>query len=303
MRVVVAGLGIQGVKRIAIAGPDVVATVDPVKPDAHYKDIKSVPLNSYDAALICTPDDAKFEILNYLLSHRKHVLVEKPLFATSDSELIGLKKLAEQNGVTCYTAYNHRFEPHIASVRKILQSGELGKIYLARAFYGNGTAQEVKNSVWRDQGIGVLADIGSHLLDMVLFLFSSDQFEFIPSAFRSMENKAYDYVSFVTETGMPHIQLEATLLSWRNTFGLDILAENGSVHISCLCKWGPSTLTIRKRVLPSGRPSEKTDVLECRDPTWQLEYDHFLKLCSTGANNISNDIWINKVLKRLSSSI
>ena len=36
-----------------------------------------------------------------------------------------------------------------------------------------------------------------------------------------------------------------TLLSWRNHFTCDIFAENGSAHIESLCKWGPSTFTLR----------------------------------------------------------
>jgi scyllo-inositol 2-dehydrogenase (NADP+) len=37
MRVVVVGLGVQGNKRLAIAGKDAVATVDPVAPEARYR--------------------------------------------------------------------------------------------------------------------------------------------------------------------------------------------------------------------------------------------------------------------------
>ena len=86
-----------------------------------------------------------------------------------------------------------------------------------------------------------------------------------------------------------------TLLSWRNTFRCDVFAEKGSAHIDCLCKWGPSTFTLRKRVLPSGRPTEETESLQCADPTWQAEYAHFLGLCRAPDTNIDNDIWINGV--------
>ena len=56
MKVVIVGLGIQGVKRKRIAGKDVVSTVDPVVPDADYKCVEAVPVNDYDAALLCIPD-------------------------------------------------------------------------------------------------------------------------------------------------------------------------------------------------------------------------------------------------------
>ena len=54
MRVVVVGLGVQGKKRVAVAGPDVVATVDPAAPGADHPSVERVPLDSYDAALVCT---------------------------------------------------------------------------------------------------------------------------------------------------------------------------------------------------------------------------------------------------------
>ena len=38
-------------------------------------------------------------------------------------------------------------------------------------FYGNGTARLVRDSDWRDQGSGVLHDLGSHLLDTVAYWF------------------------------------------------------------------------------------------------------------------------------------
>ena len=79
MRVIVVGAGNQGAKRSRVAGSDLVATVDPVNPAAQFKAVEQVPLDTYDAALVCTPDSVKPKILRHLLSHRKHVLVEKPL--------------------------------------------------------------------------------------------------------------------------------------------------------------------------------------------------------------------------------
>src|SRR6516165_9485881 len=81
MRVVIIGLGNQGRKRCAVAAADVVATVDPAIADASYSHISEVPLDAYDAALVCTPDDAKIPLLTTLLENRKHVLVEKPIIA------------------------------------------------------------------------------------------------------------------------------------------------------------------------------------------------------------------------------
>jgi scyllo-inositol 2-dehydrogenase (NADP+) len=298
MRVIVVGLGVQGFKRLAVAGEDVVATVDPLNVAAQYQHVRDVPLSSYDAALLCTPDEAKLELINYLLSNGKHLLVEKPLFAADTMDLMRLKSLAELNKSVCYTAYNHRFEPHFVSMKQTIESGRLGKIYCVRMFYGNGTARLVRDSAWRDQGSGVLPDLGSHLLDTALFWFGKPEVAFDIYSCNRFENRSFDHFSFGVN-GSPVLQLEMTLLNWRNHFYADVFAENGSAHIQSLCKWGPSTFTLRDRKLPSGRPDEESVTLVQADPTWELEYQHFKHLCASGQSNIENDIWINTVLNDL----
>src|SRR6266478_1153746 len=274
MKVVVIGLGIQGKKRLAVAGPDVSATVDPVQPGATFTSITPVPLDTFDAALVCTPDAAKLELLGYLLGHGKHVLVEKPLVASDESALETLAALAKRQAVVCYTAYNHRFEPSFVRMKALLDSGRLGRIYRCRLFYGNGTARDVRGS-WRDHHFRVI---------------SCGRFE----------NAAFDHVVLGSD-GEPSLELEMTLLSPRNHFTCDVLAEHGSAHIESLCKWGSATFVHRRRKLPSGRPDEEAVTLVQPDPTWQLEYEHFTALCEGGEGNIANDLWINRELSRLSA--
>jgi scyllo-inositol 2-dehydrogenase (NADP+) len=303
LKVIIAGMGVQGAKRQQAAGSDVVATVDPIAKNVDYQDVRDVPLDDFDAAILCIPDDPKVALIDYLLSNKKHVLVEKPLFSANKNNIEALAKLAEANNVVCYTAYNHRFEPHFVHMRDLIQSDTLGTIYSLRMFYGNGTARLVRDSEWRDTGAGVLPDLGSHLLDTLRFWFDDSydtKFE-IRGAY-THENKSFDHV-IIGSNDTPAIQLEMTMLSWRNHFTCDVFAEKGSAHIESLCKWGPSTFTHRTRILPSGRPAEETETLEQSDPTWDLEYDHFVSLCKNmGGHNLGNDIWINKTLRNLSDS-
>jgi scyllo-inositol 2-dehydrogenase (NADP+) len=299
MKTIVIGIGVQGRKRKSIAGPDLAGTVDPVNSEADYKRVEQVPLSKYECAIVCTPDAVKSEVLSYLLSNGKHVLVEKPLLFDKSDELRRLAALAQQNGVACHTAYNHRFEPHIARMKQLLDVGDLGRVYRASFFYGNGTARDVRNSTWRDKGMGVLSDLGSHMLDMALFLFGSSGLKFKLWSSNCFENRAPDHVIFGAKSDSLLVMMEGTLLSWRNAFHLDLLAEKGSIHIDCLCKWGASTLAVRKRIFPSGRPTEERFILEQPDPTWALEYEHFKKLCNNPACNLERDIWINDILNGL----
>lgn len=301
MRVVVVGLGVQGKKRTAVAGKDVVATVDPSVPGADHKSIRDIPLADFDAALLCTPDSAKIELLTYLLGNGKHALVEKPLLCeTGDDEIARLRDLAANNGAVCYTAYNHRFEPHFVRMHDLIASGKLGRIYSLRMFYGNGTARLVRESEWRDQGDGVIPDLGSHLIDTAMFWLGDISAPFELYAASRFENRAFDHVSFGSN-GRVLLQMEMTLLSWRNHFYADLFAENGSAHIQSLCKWGPSSFTVRRRILPSGRPEEDTITLVQPDPTWVIEYEDFKRRCAAGDSNIGNDIVINRNLREIAA--
>lgn len=300
MRVIVIGLGIQGRKRLKAAGADGIGAVDPVNPDAAWRRIEDVPPDSFDAALVCTPDEPKLEMLTWLLDHGKHVLVEKPLFASAEA-LSRIEAAARNRQAVCYTAYNHRFEPHFIRMAALIRSGELGRIYRCRMFYGNGTARDVRNSVWRDQGAGVLPDLGSHLLDTLLFWFGEFDAPFRIWSADRFENRAFDHV-VAGSRGRTVFEIEMSLLSWRNHFTCDVFAENGSAHIDSLCKWGPSVFTHRGRVLPSGRPAEQAVTLIQPDPTWDLEYAHFKRLCEAGGGgNTANDLVINTVLGDLAA--
>jgi predicted dehydrogenase len=259
-----------------------------------------VPLGDYDAALCCVPDGPKVELVEYLLGNGKHVLVEKPLWAAEDRDIARLEETARAHGAVCYTAYNHRFEPHYLRMRDLIASGELGRIYRCRMFYGNGTARLVRESAWRDHGSGVLHDLGSHLLDTIAFWFGAPAGEFRVHASNRFENAAPDHVVIGSEVGDVKIELEMTLLSWRNHFTCDVLAEKGTAHIRSLCKWGPATFTRRTRILPAGRPREETSVLVRDDPTWAAEHAHFKALCRDRVRcDLSGDLWLNATLRAL----
>jgi predicted dehydrogenase len=283
-----------------VAGADCVGTVDPVAAEADWRDLADVPLDRYDAALCCTPDAAKIELLTYLADNGKHALVEKPLWAAEDAAIQALEALARRQQMVCYTAYNHRFEPHFVRMRDLIRSGKLGRIYRCRMFYGNGTAQLVRESAWRDHGSGVLHDLGSHLLDTLRFWFGATTDDLDVLASHRFENRAPDHVVIGATRGMPSIELEMSLVSWRNHFTCDVFAEQGSAHIESLCKWGPATFIERTRVLPSGRPPEMAVTLIKDDPTWVAEYAHFRQLCADGAaTDLSTDLWLNAQLRRL----
>jgi scyllo-inositol 2-dehydrogenase (NADP+) len=303
MRVVVVGLGVQGRKRVRVAGHDVVATVDPVVEGATHAALDDVPFDAFDAALLCVPDDAKAAAIEYLVRAGKHVLVEKPLVAPGEGDLESVEHRARETGVTIYAAYNHRFEPHLRRLRELLRDGVVGEPYRISMLYGNGTARDVRSSPWRDTGLGVVTDLAPHLLDLCVFLTGCPGENVEVWSCSRHENAAPDHFLVGFPDATPVVTLEGTLLSWRNTFRLDVLGSEGSAHVDGLCKWGPTTLTIRRRVLPSGKPPEQSWTLEQADSTWEAEYAHFRELCAEPRADLRRDSWIDDVLRRIAATV
>ena len=299
MKIIVIGLGNQGLKRKKFAKGDFIASVDPFNKSADYKKITDVPLNLYDSALICTPDKIKLNLIKYCLKNKKHVLVEKPLLI-SKKYFITLKNLAKKNKLILYTGYNHRFEPHFIKMKKLLNSGKLGKIYSCKMFYGNGTAKLVYNSTWKDKSNGIIADLGSHLLDTFIFWFGKKNLNLESIKKYKFENRSPDHALLNFSRKNFSLSLEMSLCMWRNHFTCDILAEKGSAHITSLCKWGPSEFYYRKRKLPSGKPKETKIKIIKKDQTWKLEYNFFKKqVLQKKRTNLDNDLWISNIVKNL----
>jgi len=299
MKVVIVGMGVQGNKRKKILGKNFLYSVDKYK-KANFKSISDVPLNKFDSVFVCVPDSEKLKIVNYCIDNNKHVLIEKPFIVKSNRTFINLEKKARKKKTICYTAYNHRFEPIIKKLKDLILSKQLGKIYKCRIFYGNGTSALVKKSRWRDSKLGILTDLGSHLLDMCLFLFG-DKIKLLKVIEKNkFENKAPDHAILALEINKIKIELEMSLCMWKNTFICDVIGSKGSAHLNSLCKWSKSSFIYRKRKFPSGLPSEKCINFKLGDPTWKKEYLFFKNLINKKTKSVlKNDLIINNCFKEI----
>jgi predicted dehydrogenase len=304
VRVLLVGLGTQGRKRIKFLGQNFIGAVDPNSSEARYSLITDVPVENYDAAFLCVPDGVKLKLIDYCVLHKKHVLVEKPLALAKASDLLELQNNSNSSNIFIYTAYNHRFEPNVSSIRNILNQQEIGRVFSVRMCYGNGTSQLVKSSDWRDKGLGVISDLAPHLLDMLAFWFGAKKITNMTVISHSFETKAPDHAVVHFTMDELVIEIQMSLCMWRNTFECEIIGEKGSLHVSSLCKWGPSTLIQRQRVMPSGKPIETVTQVEMPDPTWELEHAYFFsQIKGKSQTNFLTDCWIADALSEMESRI
>ena len=165
-------------------------------------------------------------------------------------------------------------------------------------YYGNGTARLWKNDWRENKKNSILHDLGVHLIDTFNFWFGYTSKKYKVDVKLKNELKCYDYISFSSRKNIS-VTFTTSIINWRNHFQADIIGSKGSIHVECLCKWGPSKLTIRKRKFPSGKPSEKIKIIRSEDPTWRMEEDYFRKLKNSKDSNLKNDIIYSKILNEI----
>lgn len=129
-----------------------------------------------DLIVLTTPNQTHYEMVKSALLAGKHVLVEKPLVASS-AEALELAMLAKQQNVVLYVYQNRRWDSHIATAKAILDKNLVGEVVdceIRLDRYAKG-----KNpKVWKelgDRGTGLVYDLGVHLIDQSVYLFGKPQ--------------------------------------------------------------------------------------------------------------------------------
>ena len=180
LRIGVIGCGYWGPNLIRnfveIPGSDVVAVSDLREERlAHIKsrfpsvkvtrDYESLFHMRLDGMVIATPPASHYKLARECLLHDLPVLVEKPL-ALSSVDCIELIRLARQKDLALMVGHTFEYNPAVRTLRRIIQSGELGQLYYISAVRANlGLFQRDLNVIW---------DLAPHDLSMILFVLEQE---------------------------------------------------------------------------------------------------------------------------------
>ena len=166
-------------KLVGIAGRDEQAVAEAARRygyDGYYTDWRAM-LDNDDIQLFDNggPNDTHADPCILAAERGKHILCEKPLARTAD-EAQSMVEAVQKAGVKNMVAFNYRFVPAIRQIRKLVDSGLLGKIYHFRAVYLQEwvMAHYDLPMIWRLQksvaGSGALGDLGAHIIDLGRYL-------------------------------------------------------------------------------------------------------------------------------------
>jgi predicted dehydrogenase len=138
-----------------------------------YRELLQHPdVNAVDIIL---PHNLHHSTVAEALSHRKHVIVEKPLAIRADQGL-ELIELAQTLGLTLTVAENTRFVTAYQEAARIIQTGSLGQPRLVRTLIYGSEVHRLKNiSSWKGRiagsGGGVIIDAAPHSFYLLHWLF------------------------------------------------------------------------------------------------------------------------------------
>ena len=127
-----------------------------------------------DIVHICSPNYLHYSHSVKALEAGKHVICEKPLTVTSE-ESAALVELAKTKNLASAVNYNLRYYPVNHEACALVQRGELGKIHSIHGSYLQDWLLLPTDWNWRllpkeGGALCSVADIGSHWMDMVMFI-------------------------------------------------------------------------------------------------------------------------------------
>ncbi len=232
--------------------------------------------------VIATPNDSHFELTRACLLAGRDVVVDKP-FAPTLGEAEQLVRLAAERGRLITVYQDRRWDGDFGTVKKIVQSGKLGKVVEYECRYDRFRL-EAKENAWRERadqpGAGVLFDLGPHVIDQALVLFGEPR-AITASAFCQRETSqvddAFDVGMQYTNSGSglrvmgrariiayapgPHFLIHGTKGSFVK-YGMDpqearLRAENCPDGLDWRADWGVEAEELWGTLTLVGEPSVK----------------------------------------------
>jgi UDP-N-acetyl-2-amino-2-deoxyglucuronate dehydrogenase len=194
--------------------------------------------SSIDVVAVCTPNGLHAEHTIAALRAGSHVLCEKPM-AISVADCGAMIQEAERANRRLFIVKQNRFNPPVAAVKELLDSGRLGRLYSVQLnCFWNRNADYYRDS-WKGTRAldgGSLYTQFSHFIDL-LYWFVGD----VKEALALVDNYAHQEIVEFEDTGVVALRFHngvlGTIHFTTNAFAqnmegsLTIFAERGTVKI------------------------------------------------------------------------
>lgn len=193
-----------------------------------------------DAVCICTPHYLHAEMAIAAAQAGKQVFCEKPM-ALSPAQMDAMIAAADAAGVQLGICFQHRFDPVMLQIKRLVDDGKFGQLLLGGAHcrclrnadYYNSAAWR---GTWAYEGGGVLINQAIHTIDLMMWLLGdptsiSGQYATLQwGDFIEVEDTATGVVTFANGAQGHIAATNASHLDWHTR--LQLFGTRGSVEIN-----------------------------------------------------------------------
>lgn len=121
--------------------------------------------NVCDAVTITTPPQTRRELVLEAIESGLHVIADKP-FAPNYEGAMELDAAAKTKGVTLGVYQNRRFDADLQTLKKVIDDGRIGVVWRIESRMDQDSPQTVEQGPTG----GLLRDLGSHVVDQMIYL-------------------------------------------------------------------------------------------------------------------------------------
>jgi predicted dehydrogenase len=121
-----------------------------------------------ETVTITTPPQTRRSLVREAIAAGLHVIADKP-FAPDAAGAMELDKAAQAKGVVLGVYQNRRFDADLQTLRKVIVDGRLGRVWRIESRMDQDGAHTLEPGPTG----GLLRDIGSHVVDQMIYLLAS----------------------------------------------------------------------------------------------------------------------------------
>lgn len=206
-----------------------------------FTDYKEMLKEKLDAVVVGTPNCSHCEITVAALLSGKNVICEKPM-AMNYEEAKQMIAARDKSGKVLTIGYQNRYRPECLYLKQECEAGTFGDIYYAHA-------QAIRRRAvptWgvfideEKQGGGPLIDIGTHALDLTLFMLDNYEPDYCVGT-------TYHKLNKQTQTGNAWGDWDTEKFTAEDSaFGFIVMKNGATIYLSS--SWALNTLDVREAV-------------------------------------------------------
>ncbi len=187
-----------------------------------------------EAIILATPHTAHAEQIIACAKAGKPVFTEKPFTLTTESAKAALRACAEAN-VTLSVGYNWRFQPALQEIKRLIDSGRLGKLLHMEGHFNGPSVYRVTQDHWRQNPQegpgGGMTGRGVHVVDAMLYLAGKIDTVHAQSSRRALDYGTDDTTSMLFKFRSGATAYLGTVIATAESWRLQVCGTHGWAEV------------------------------------------------------------------------